>query len=176
VLGERDAVLVEAREDEPAIAVDARGAREPVGGLVEGLVAAGVGHPEQGALQVVGPAVVRAGQRARVAAIGRAHQGAAVPAAVDEDRDALAAPHHDDRLGTDAAGDIVARARDLALVADEDPPAVEDPLHLLREDPRIGVEGSVDAVVLHQGLVVDHRSESPETVVRCMSRWWRVVS
>jgi hypothetical protein len=34
----------------------------------------------------------------------------------------------------------------------------------------------VDAVVLHQGLVVDHRSESPETVVRCMSRWWRVVS
>ena len=156
VLEERDAGRRERREDEAPVARHARGRLEPVLAPVERRVAARIGHAGERAVEVVGPAVVGAGERAGVAALGRAEHRAAVPAAVDEDRDlALAAADHDDRLGADPAGDVVARARDLAGVADEDPPAVEDPLHLVGEDARVGVERRVDAIVLHQRLVVD---------------------
>ncbi len=40
-------------------------------------------------------------------------------------------------------------------MAHEDPSAPEDPLHLVGEDARVGVEGGVDAIVLHEGFVVD---------------------
>jgi hypothetical protein len=63
--------------------------------------------------------------------------------------------HDDDGLEADGAGDEVARARDLALVGDEHPAAMEDPLHLVVEDARIVVEGGVHAVGPHQNLVVD---------------------
>ena len=124
--------------------------------LVEGRVAAGVRHAEQLAGDVVGPAVIRAGERPRAAAVGRTHHRAPVHAAVHEDGDvAVLAAHHDDRLGPDATGDEVARARDLAVVADEDPSPAEDPLHLVVEDAWIGVERGVDAIVVHQRRVVD---------------------
>jgi pyrimidine-nucleoside phosphorylase len=88
----------------------------------------------------------------------------------------VAGSHHDDRLPAERARDVVARPRDLARVAHEDPPAVEDPLHLVLEDRGIGVERGVDAIVLDQVLVVDHGSGSPEIVVRCMRRLWCTVS
>jgi hypothetical protein len=79
-----------------------------------------------------------------------------VHAAVDEHgHGTVGAAHHDDGLRPDATGDEVARARDLAVVADEDPAAAKDALHLVVEDLRIGVKRGVNAIVLHQPLVVD---------------------
>ncbi len=157
VLLERDAVGAQAREDEPAVAGHARRAREPARALVErGIVAARVRHAEQRAAQVVRPPVVRTRERPRGAAIGRADHGAAMPAAVEEHRDlSVAAAHHDGRLRPERPRDEVAGVRNLARVADEHPAAMEDPLHLVGEDARVGVEGGVDAVVADQ-LVVAH--------------------
>jgi hypothetical protein len=79
-----------------------------------------------------------------------------MPAAVDEDRHvALAAADHAHGLNADPRADEAAGARDLAVVADEDPAAMKDPLHLVGENARVGVERGVDAIVLHQRLVVD---------------------
>src|SRR5437879_1036909 len=151
MLGERDALRAQAGEHEAAIARLSRYAREAMRALVEPGVAAGIGRAEQLAGEVVGPAVVRTRERARAPAVGRAHHRAAMHATVGEDRDlALARAHHQDGLGADAAGDEIAGARDLALVADEDPAAVEDAFHLVVEDARVGVERRVDAVVLHE--------------------------
>src|SRR5262245_4011762 len=125
--------------------------------LVEARIAAGVRHAEQLAGQVVGPAVIRARERPRGAAVGRAHHGTPVHAAVHEHRDAaVLAAHHDDGLDTDATGDEVAGVRDLATMTDEDPAPPEDPFHLVVEDARIGVERGMDAVVLTERLVVHH--------------------
>src|SRR5205085_5751311 len=55
------------------------------------------------------------------------------------------------------AGDVIARARNLAGVTDEDPATREDAVHLVGEDARIRVEGHVDPIVLHERFVVDHR-------------------
>src|SRR5262249_36778671 len=109
---------------------------------------------------VVRPAVIGTRERTRVAAVGGAHHRAAVHAPVDEHGDrAVGAAHHDDGLGADAARDVVARSRNLAVVADEDPAAPEDALHLFFEDAWIGVERGVDAIVLHERLVVERRRE-----------------
>jgi hypothetical protein len=91
---------------------------------------------------------------ARVA-VDLAEHGAPVHAAVDEDGDrAVVSSDHDDGLGAHASGDEVASARDLARVPDEDPATMEDALHLVRDDRRIGVERGVDPIVLDEGFVV----------------------
>lgn len=70
----------------------------------------------------------------------------------------IAPARHDDRLRADVTGDEVAGPPDLALVADEYPSSVEDLLQLVGEDPRIGVQRGVDAVVLNERLVADRPS------------------
>jgi hypothetical protein len=132
VVGEARPLRAQAREHEAAVARHPRRPGEAVGALVEVVVAAGVGHPEQLAAQVVRPAVVRAGEGAGVTAVGRAQHRAAMHAAVDEHgHGAVPAAHHDDRLAPEGPGDVVARPRDLAVVADEDPAALEDPVQLV---------------------------------------------
>ena len=67
-----------------------------------------------------------------------------------------------------AAGDEIARAGNLAVVPDEDPAAAEDALQLVVEDARVGVERGVDAVVLHERLVVDRRWRTRATTFRLL--------
>jgi hypothetical protein len=156
MLGEGWAFLPEAGEDEAPIARYPRCWPESVRALVEGGIAARVGHAEQRTVEVVGPAVIRTGERSGVTAFEGAHHRTPVRAPVDEDGDAaVLTAHHDDGLGAEKTGDEVARARDFAVVTDEDPSSMEDPLHLVGEDTWIGIEGRVDAVVLHQPLVID---------------------
>ena len=176
MLGERAPVTAQAGEDESTIARHARRPRESVRTLVERRIATGIRHAEQLARYVIRPAVIRTAEGPRVAAIGGADQGSPVHAPVDEDGDgAVLAAHHDDGLRADVPGDEVARARDLAVVADEDPAAVEDPLQLVVEDARVGVERGVNAIVLHERLVVDrggrrerrHRAYSSTSALPC---------
>jgi hypothetical protein len=87
-------------------------------------------------------------------------------AAVDQHGDApVLIARHDDGLRADRARDEIPRMRDLAVVADEDPSAIEDPLHLVLDDARVRVERGVDSVVADERLVIEwregHRSIHP---------------
>ena len=57
---------------------------------------------------------------------------------------------HDHGLTGHPRGEEVARIRDLALVAEQQPGPAEQALHLELEHVRIGVDGAVDAVGLDQ--------------------------
>ena len=156
MLRERRSRGAEAREHEAAVARYAWDGPQAVRAFVERRVAAGVRDAEQGTVQIVRPAVIRTGERPRVAARRRTQHRPAMHAPVEEDRHAaVLLAHHDDRLRADLAGDEVARARNLAVVTDEHPAAREDPVHLVGEDAWIGVERDVDPVILHERLVVD---------------------
>src|SRR5215510_8172654 len=82
---EPDTARREGREDEAAIARNAGSRLEAVLASVERGVAARIGHADEPAVEIVGPAVVRTGEGAGVAPFARAEHGAAVPAPVDED-------------------------------------------------------------------------------------------
>lgn len=156
VLGKRDAVGGEAGEDEAPVGAHARGAGETVGALVEAVIAPGIRNAQERAAQIVGPAVIGAGEGPGAPAVGRAHLGAAVHAAVHQHGHLAARPpHHDDGLGAEMTGHEIAGTGDLALVAHEHPAAMEDALHLVGEDAGVRVERGVDLIVLDQSFVVD---------------------
>src|SRR5579871_4653757 len=95
---------------------------------------------EQLAAKIVRPAVIGAGERARVAALA-CHGGSAVGAAIVESRDlAVRIPGHDDRLAEDAQGQIVARILDFLLACDHQPVGKEHPLLLEAEHFRMPIE------------------------------------
>ena len=74
-------------------------------------------------------------------------------AAVDEHvHRAVAVARHDDGLAPHARREEIARAPDLALVAEDQPRAPEDPGHLELEQGGVGVDGAVDPVGLNQTL------------------------
>ena len=101
--------------------------------LVIGL--AEIGHADQLAVGAVAPAVIGAGEDGRVALVVAAHLHAAVAAGVEEDVDlAFPVAAQDHRFLAHARDEEVAGVRDLALVADEQPGAGEQPLQLLLVD------------------------------------------
>jgi hypothetical protein len=65
---------------------------------------------------------------------------------------AVAVAHHDDRLAPHTRREEIARVPHLALVAEDQPRAAEDPVELQLEQHGIGVDGAVDAVGLDQTL------------------------
>src|SRR5208282_620653 len=86
VLSEARRVLVPGAEDEPLIALDARYLQRAPLALVE-FVAIAVGlmrNRNQVAREIVAPPVIRAGERARVAAIGAADAHPAMTALVEK--------------------------------------------------------------------------------------------
>ena len=111
------------------------------------LLPADVGHPgqvrggDQLAVQIVGPGVVRALERALgLAAVRAAQPGAAVPADVEERaRLPLAVTAEDQALPADLHGLEVARLGQLAAAGGAEPHLLEDPFLLLPEDLRGGV-------------------------------------
>ena len=79
------------------------------------------------------------------------HLGAAVGAAVEQHlHAAVAVARHDHRLASQFGGDVVPRVRYLAAVADEQPGAAEDALHLEFENVGIGIDAPVHAAGLDE--------------------------
>ena len=72
-------------------------------------------------------------------------------AAIHQDVDvAVLVARHDGRLRPDRHGLVIAGLRDLALVSEEYPTALEDTLHLKIEDLLLKVNLAMDPAVLDQ--------------------------
>ena len=152
IVDERRRIGIERREDEAAIAVDARHLRDVELRVLE---VAGIAvrprHRAQLAGVEVAPAVIGAGEDARRALVLAAQRGAAMGAAVEQRADlAVRVAQQDDRAQAQPRRDVVVVVRDLALVAEIDPDRAEDVGHLGLEDRRIGVDQPMDAILLHQ--------------------------
>src|SRR5262249_21140459 len=129
----------------------------------------GEGHAGELAVGGIAPAVVRAREDRRVAVVVAAHLHPAVTARVQKDVDAApAVAAENDRFLAHRRGEEISGPRDLALVADEEPGAREDPLALLcvdllahedlaADDPAVGIDQAVDAAVAELG----HPSSPP---------------
>jgi hypothetical protein len=102
-------------------------------------------HADERAVGAIAPAVVRTLELDRVALVVAAYLHAAMPARVQEHADLpRTVATEDHRLLAHRRAEIVARLRDLALVADEEPGAGEDALELLAVD-----------LVAHEDLAAD---------------------
>ena len=152
IIEQRRRIGIERREDEAAIAVDARHLRDVEFRVLEiAGIAVGPRHRAQLAGVEIAPAVIGAGEDARRALLLAAERGAAVGAAVEQRADfALRVAQQDDRAQAEPRGDEVVVLGDLALVAEIDPDRAEDVGHLGREDRRVGVDQAMDAVLLDQ--------------------------
>ena len=142
----------EAREHKAAVFADARRSREPEVGLVESLAAAfRHRHGEELAVGVVGPAVVATDQPVGVALAFVDHLWPAMGAAVKQHlHAAILVPAHDHRLAAEVGGDVVARVRHLARMADEQPGTAENTLKLKLEHVGIGIDTPVHPAWLDQ--------------------------
>ncbi|MPM40350.1 hypothetical protein SDC9_86990 [bioreactor metagenome] len=154
---QRLGVLVESRPDHPGVRLGAQPLQREVLLLDDSLVALRVRDAAQLAVQGVRPVVVRTGEAVGLAVRLVTDRGATVPATVQQGVEAtLAVTGDDHRLAPDVGRLERARLGDLALVGDPDPRRVEDLLHLLVEDRRVGVELAGDTVGLGEvGVRVD---------------------
>ena len=101
-------------------------------------------HRRERAVGAVRPGVVRADEVARVARARRADLGAAMRAAVVEGVDrAVGVARDDDALARQPRGEEVARALELAFMAEPQPDPAEDARALLLEHRRVGIEAPV---------------------------------
>src|SRR6185503_18171053 len=117
---------------------------------------------DEGAVGGVAPAVVGTQELGGVALVVTADLHPAMPAGVEEDVDlARRVPAQDDRLLTHGAGDEIARTRDLAVVSDQEPGAREDALLLLPVDLIADEDLPADDAPLH----VDQAPHAPEPSV-----------
>ena len=149
---QRLAFARQARENEPPVAVHARNRRQAHLLDIE-IVAIGLpaGDLCQRPVGLVGPAVVPAAKKFRVAGFGFADHGAPVPAPVHQHADlVVAAAHHDDWRLADGAGLVITGLADLAFMADVDPRLAENPFDLKIENCLIGIDARMHAFFLHQ--------------------------
>ena len=108
-------------------------------------------NAQQAAVVIITPEVIEACESASVAALIEDELGGAMSAGVVKRADfALAVSTHDDRLLTDDGGDVVARPRNLALVADEIPYTKEDLVAFDFEDPGVRIDPIVDEIFVRQ--------------------------
>src|SRR4029453_18203848 len=158
VLGERRSRGVPGGPDRTLVVLHPRDLDEPPAAPVE-LGAVGVlreGHADQRAVGRVAPAVIRALELHRVALVVAAHLHAPVPAGIQKHANpsgAVAA--EDDRLLAHARREKVARLRNLALVADEEPGAREHALLLLTID-----------LIAHEDLAADDAALDVDQVLQ----------
>ena len=110
-----------------------------------------VGHPYQPAIGVVAPTMERTGEHLGVAIVVAADLHPFVTARVQENVQplVLAVPHHDDFLFAHAGHHEIARVRDLALVADEQPRPCEDLLQLLLVDGVVDIDFAANDAALN---------------------------
>src|SRR5579863_3880214 len=154
---ERRAGRRQAREDETAILIDTWNRREPVVLLAKrDVVTTGVGHADQLAAIVVGPAVIGAAEGVGVAALALTDGVAAMHAAVEHQMNRAVLVARDDYgLRTDSAHDVVARLGNFARMSDVNPLAMPDFVELVVEDRTVVIDASVDAIVADQIIVSD---------------------
>ncbi len=161
---------VEAGEHEAPVAVDLGRREQAHARAVESraiAILAGQAVERSGA--AVRPRVVEAVHAPGVALGNAADQRPAMPATVVEDPlDAVVAVPEHQRPVADVAGPEVARLRDLRLVADVEPAAIEDRAHLVAEHVLVGQRGAVDAERPGRD-VLDH------PVRRCRGERFRLV-
>ena len=152
-LAQRRAVRGQAGEDEAAIHFGPRHFGEAQAALRAALLGVALRrrHGEQGAVQPVGPAVIGADELGDGAPGGAAHGRSAMGAAVEQHpHAAVALAHHEDRLPAHLRRHEIARARDLAVMAEQQPGPAENPFHLQVEDAWIGVGVPMHPAGLHQ--------------------------
>jgi hypothetical protein len=157
VLLKRLGLRPQVHEDEAAVRLHPRRSAQVVRGLVEPLgVRVVVRHRHQAAVGGEGPRVVEAAEPPVVAAPLAADLGAAVRARVEPDPYAAAAvAAEQDGAPGDGAGHEVVRVRDLRLVADVDPAALEDRGALPGEHVVVDERGPVDEERVGAALVAE---------------------
>jgi hypothetical protein len=163
VLLERLDVFLQGAEEEPAVGLETGDLRQIVRAVLVELLgvagAAGVLDLEQLALVVERPAVERAGEIGPVVRLAPAQHRPAVAARVDQAVQlAILGPGNDHRGPADIRGEVVPDLRDLALMRQVHPVALEDMLHLqleqllIREDAPLRPMNPV-LVILYDGIV-----------------------
>src|SRR6266567_7760000 len=118
-----------------------------------------VGHASEPPVIAIGPAVIGAGEARGIAAIGAAQPVAAMAADVEKGVDlARAVAHHQHRVLAHISREEVARLRDLALVAQKEPAACENPLLLFFVDPPLDKDAAADQTSIGIDKTTDIRS------------------
>src|SRR5262245_43349714 len=122
----------ETREYEAAVVPDTGRACQPKRLLVKAFAATlRHRHGQQLSVSIIGPPVIAAYQPRRVTLTFIHHLCASVAAAIEQHlHAAVAVTAHDHRLTAELSGDVVARIRHLAGVADEQPSRSENARHL----------------------------------------------
>jgi hypothetical protein len=107
------------------------------------------GHAHQPPIVPIGPAMIRAGKRARVAHISSAQAVPAVAADVQEGVDvAIGVAHDQDWVFAHVGAEEVARPRDLAFVAEKESATSKDPFEFLLVDLVLDEDATADTTVL----------------------------
>src|SRR5260370_12568052 len=125
-----------------------------------GVIAGGVRETDQRAPGVVGPSVIGAAKRVRIAGFALAYGVAAMHAAVEQQVDrAILVARNDDRLQSDPARYVVARLGNLTFMRDVYPVAIPDLFQFFFEDGGIVVDSPAHAIVLNKVVVVGLRGK-----------------
>jgi hypothetical protein len=107
-------------------------------------------HRLQPAVQMIGPAVITTLKFVGIAFVVGDDQRTAMRALIMDDANfAFGIPNENHGLAADEGPYIVAGLAHLALVADVNPGAAEDPFHLRFKDCRIGIKPAMHAAGLH---------------------------
>src|SRR6516164_1195082 len=151
ILAQRRRLGVEGGEVEPLVAVEVRHRCEapalPLQFTVIGFLE--IRHPYQPSIVAVGPAVIGAGERGGVADLGATQPVAAMPADIQKGVHlARRVAHDENRVFTHVSGEEIARPRDLALMAQKEPGAGEDPLQFLLIDLGLDEDAATDQALL----------------------------
>src|SRR5690348_4770099 len=110
--------------------------------------------------------MIKACKSARVAALSENDLGRAMSAGVEKRANFTSdVPTHDDRLLTHRSGDVVARTRNLALVADEIPHTKKNFIAFDLEDARVCVDSIVHEIFLRQQRFYSSDSHSFDPVL-----------
>src|SRR5262245_36950778 len=162
IFAERNNVRVPTAENQSFVGLHAGYTHESMFGEIKVLGNVSVKcrcHEATGPL--VGPAVIRTNEVSNVAGIRATNLSAPVTAAVQKHMyRAIAVAHHDHWRTTQASGDKISGCRDLCLVGQKNPRAIENPLHL---EPEYLV--AYENVAAHQAAVhVD-----PTIILGCRS-------
>ena len=148
IVAERRRAGVPGGEDETLVGLRPRRRHQAPFRLVhcgrQMLIVAGGDEPP---VDRIAPAVIRADEMPGIAGLPPAQLGAPMAAGIEQDAHRPAAPpDHDHRHPAHGPHDIVALVRDFAVVGDEDPEPVKDPVELHAEH-----------ILAHEGLAA-HRA------------------
>src|SRR5215469_1174358 len=151
ILAQRRCLRVKGGEQQSLVAVELRHRGEapalPLQFAVIGFLE--IRYPYQPAVIAVGPAVKGAGEGGGVADLGAAQSVAAMPADIQKGMHLARRVAHDENwVFTHVSGEEIARPRDLALMAQKEPAAGEDPLQFLLIDLGLDEDAATDQALL----------------------------